>query len=695
VLASSDVTTLEFRVLGPLEVRRNGEVIPIPAPKQRALLGVLLLHANEPVAQDELIDLLWGEDAPPSARASLQNQVHAIRRVLGADVVERQPGGYVVNVEPGRLDLERFEQLVAEARRSEPRERAARLREALACWRGSALVEFPTEPFAQHEIGRLEEERLSAIEDRIDADLSLGLHAEVAGELEGLIERHPLRERLWAQLMLALYRSGRQADAVSTYRRAHRAFADELGIEPGSHLRDLQRAMLAQSPALDQPDYELAPTLERAAPLLAKAPAERVRSLLDYGNALVTLGENRQAYSTFQAAQRMAAAAGERVLEEHALLKLSILDCYMHLQSTREHLDAARRAACVFERFGDKGGLAEAMCEQATILAFSGRCAEGTVAADRAMTLAREVGDPWQEATAAGILGFSLAEGPVPLPEATARCEELVANASADVVPWRVHCALAWLYAHARRAEDARDLATSVLEAARRDGAIRRLIVALECATRVELALGDWAAVEENVRFGHELLEVDVIPGALSGFEAILACLVAPSGNVEEARRLAQSARAKASSGDDFYFEVLWRSALALVNAREGRTDEAILLCGEAVRRANAGDALLFRAKTLEDAATVHDLLGDREGAVRALRLALDDYERKGQCRRFGTPPDSARRDGLSLGRVERFVGGRSRRHPPEPAGLVLPASEQLRRTRRTRVAEVAFDQCA
>jgi DNA-binding SARP family transcriptional activator len=624
------VTALEFRVLGPLEVRRNGEVIPIPAPKQRALLGVLLLHANEPVAQDELIDLLWGDDAPPSARASLQNQVHAIRRLLGAEILEREPGGYVVRVEPGRLDLERFEQLVAEARRSEPRERAARLREALACWRGPALVEFPSEPFAQHEIGRLEEERLSAVEDRIDADLALGLHTEVAAELEGLVERHPARERLWAQLMLALYRSGRQADAVSTYRRAHRAFADELGIEPGSDLRDLQRAMLAQSPALDQPDYELAPTLERAAPMLAKAPADRVRSLLDYANALVALGENRQAYSTFQAAQRMAAGAGERVLEEHAVLKLSILDCYMHLQSTRKHLDTARRAADVFERFGDQGGLAEAMCEQATILAFSGRCSEGAVAAERAMTLAREVGDPWQRATAAGLVAFAVAEGPVPVPEAIARCEELVAEATGDEVPWRAHGALAWLYAHVGRAEDARGLAASVLAAARRDGAIRRVHVALECATRVELALGDQAAVERQVRFSHELLEVDVMPGTLSGVEAILACLVAPSGDVEEARRLAHSARAKASSGDDFYLEVLWRSALALVNAREGRSDEAILLSEEAVKRADAGDALLFRARTLEDAATVHDLLGDRDGAVKALRLALDAYERKG-----------------------------------------------------------------
>jgi DNA-binding SARP family transcriptional activator len=624
------VSALEFRVLGPLEVRRNGDVIPIPAPKQRALLGVLLLHANEPVAQDELIDLLWRHDAPPSARASLQNQVHAIRRVLGAGVVERQPGGYVVHVEPGRLDLERFEQLVTEARRSEPRERAARLREALACWRGPALVEFPSEPFAQHEIGRLEEERLSAVEDRINAELALGLHGDLVAELEGLVEHHPLRERLWAQLMLALYRSGRQADAVSTYRRAHRALADELGIEPGSQLRDLQRAILAQSPALDQPDYELAPALERAAPLLAKAPAERVRSLLDYGNALVTLGENRQAYSTFQAAQRMAATAGERVLEERALLKLSILDCHMHLQSTRKHLDTARRAAGVFERFGDKGGLAEALCEQATILAFSGRCAEGAVAAGRAMAFAREVGDPWQEATAAGLLAVAVSEGPMPLPEAIVRCEELVAEGSAAEVPWRAQCALAWLYAHAGRAEDARGLATRVLETARRNGANRWVIVGLFYATRVELALGDRAALEEHVRFGLELLEVDVMPGVLSGWESILACLVAPSGDVEEAKRLAYSARAKATAGDDLHLEVLWRSALALVNAREGRADEATLLSEEAVKRANAGDALLFRAQALEDAATVHDLLGNRDAAVRALRLALDEYERKG-----------------------------------------------------------------
>ena len=142
------MAALDFRVLGPLEVWRNGELVAVPAPKQRALLGFLLLRANEPVPQDELIDQLWGEEAPPTARASLQNQVSALRKILGPEVLERQPAGYVLHLEPGKLDLARFERLVAESRRADAKERATKLREALAYWRGPPLVEFPTEPFA-------------------------------------------------------------------------------------------------------------------------------------------------------------------------------------------------------------------------------------------------------------------------------------------------------------------------------------------------------------------------------------------------------------------------------------------------------------------------------------------------------------------------------------------------------------------
>ena len=169
------MTALQFRVLGPLEVRRNGSPVPIAAPKQRALLGLLLLHANEPVSQDELIDQLWGDRAPPTARASLQNQVYALRKLLGPETLERDARGYVIHVEPGELDLEQFERLVTEAHRCEPKERAAKLREALALWRGLPLVESPLEPFMQPEIARLEEAWLTALESRVDAELALGL----------------------------------------------------------------------------------------------------------------------------------------------------------------------------------------------------------------------------------------------------------------------------------------------------------------------------------------------------------------------------------------------------------------------------------------------------------------------------------------------------------------------------------------
>ena len=219
--------------------------------------------------------------------------------------------------------------------------------------------------------------------------------------------------------------AGRRTRWPST-RRAHRTFADELGIEPGARLRELQRAILAHDPALEDVDYALAPTLERAATMLAKEPPDRIRSLLDYGSALVRLGEMRHAASTFRAAQRMAAAAGEWVLEERALLKLSRLECSMHrTKGPLAHLDAANRAAGIFERFGDGAGLAEAVHDQGAMLAFTGRCGEGAVAADRARSLAREAGNRWQEAAAAGILAFCFSEGPLPLAAATARCGAL------------------------------------------------------------------------------------------------------------------------------------------------------------------------------------------------------------------------------------------------------------------------------
>jgi DNA-binding SARP family transcriptional activator len=242
---------LEFRILGPLEVSANGAPVPLGGQKQRALLAILLLRADEVVSTDRLLDDLWGEQPPRTASTSLQNFVSQLRKTLGPDVLVTRPPGYLLRLRGNELDLRRFERLLAAARDADVVTRARLLEEALALWHGAPLAEFAYEPFAQSEIGRLEELRLSALEDRIDADLELERHAELAGELEALVAEHPLRERLRGQLMLALYRSGRQAEALQAYREARRALTEKLGIEPMPALQQLHAAILRQDRSID------------------------------------------------------------------------------------------------------------------------------------------------------------------------------------------------------------------------------------------------------------------------------------------------------------------------------------------------------------------------------------------------------------------------------------------------------------
>jgi predicted ATPase/DNA-binding SARP family transcriptional activator len=234
---------MDFRILGPLEVLDEGRVVPVGGAKPRALLAALLLRAGEVVSADRLIDELWGEEPPDTATNALQVYVSQLRKALGADVVKRRGAGYAVEIDRAELDLARFEDLVAEARTLTPAAASERLRTALALWRGDP----------EADAGRLEELRIAALEDRIDADLELGRHAAVIPELQALIETEPLRERPRAQLMLALYREGRQADALAEYARARETLVDELGVEPGPELQRLQRAILAQDPALAGP----------------------------------------------------------------------------------------------------------------------------------------------------------------------------------------------------------------------------------------------------------------------------------------------------------------------------------------------------------------------------------------------------------------------------------------------------------
>jgi DNA-binding SARP family transcriptional activator len=231
---------MDFRLLGTLEVLESGHAIDVGAAKPRALLAVLLLNANRVVSNDHLIHALWGERAPGTAQKALQVYVSHLRKNLGPERILTRAPGYELKVEPGELDLERFEELVSHGD----------IREALRLWRGPPLAEFVYEPFAQNEIARLEELRLTCIERRIEADLDADRHASLVGELEVLVREHPLRERLRAQLMLALYRSGRQAEALDVYQVGRTLLADELGLDPGTELKELQRAILAHDPKL-------------------------------------------------------------------------------------------------------------------------------------------------------------------------------------------------------------------------------------------------------------------------------------------------------------------------------------------------------------------------------------------------------------------------------------------------------------
>jgi DNA-binding SARP family transcriptional activator len=260
---------LEFRILGPLEVVDGEEVLHLGGQKQRALLALLLLDPNRVVSTDRIVDALWGEQPPRTAATSLQNFVSQLRKLVGPETLVTKPPGYELRLAGEQLDLERFRRLVDGARGEPPEERSERLRSALALWRGPPLADLGFESFAQSEIVRLQELRLAVVEDRVEAELEAGRHAELAGELETLAEEHPLRERLRAQLMLALYRAGRQAEALQIYHDTRRVLVEELGIDPSPSLQQLHGSILRQDPGLEMGGQA------------AAAPADRVHDVVE------------------------------------------------------------------------------------------------------------------------------------------------------------------------------------------------------------------------------------------------------------------------------------------------------------------------------------------------------------------------------------------------------------------------------
>jgi DNA-binding SARP family transcriptional activator/tetratricopeptide (TPR) repeat protein len=350
-------------MLGPLEVVRDGEPVDLPGGKARMLLAALLVNPNRVVSTDRLFEVLWGGAVPGSAQNLLQTYISRLRDALEPDRLRRAASGYVVTREPGyllavdpeRIDAVRLEQLAGEGRRAlanAPGVAAATLRKALALWRGEPLADFTFEPFAQAEIARLTELRLAAQEDRMQAELALGAHAEVCGELSRLVAEHPLRERLWGHLMVALYRSDRQADALAAFRALRATLVDQLGIEPSPALARLNEAILNHSPELDwtgappEPEGLRIPAVAPRLEPLDEAPPPEVPA--------DALGEGRRALAArdWQRAFDLLSAADDGALSGEDLDGLA--DAALWAGRPQQSLAARQRAHNTFIEAGDR-----------------------------------------------------------------------------------------------------------------------------------------------------------------------------------------------------------------------------------------------------------------------------------------------------------------------------------------------------
>jgi DNA-binding SARP family transcriptional activator len=325
---------LDFRILGPLEVIADAGAVRLGGPKQRATLAILLLNANRVVSVERLADELYSGATPITAVTQVQRQISELRKLLGADsTIETRAPGYVIRLSAEQLDLNRFERRTEEAgqalRRGAVERAAALLREALAFWRGPPLADFAYEPFAQAAIERIEEIRLTAVDQRIDADLALGRHAELVGEVEQLVSEHPLRERFRAQLMVALYRSGRQAEALEVYRGARETLVEAFGIEPTSALRDLERAILTHDPSLD----------------LSQPPRARVASSRDPSRAVLVVPScDDQLDTLLRVAERLAS------LPERELIITRLVRDEGDVEPAAARLNGVRRSLHVTAR---------------------------------------------------------------------------------------------------------------------------------------------------------------------------------------------------------------------------------------------------------------------------------------------------------------------------------------------------------
>src|SRR5215210_5581606 len=347
---------MEYRILGPLEVLSEEGLLPLGGAKQRALLALLILNANRVVSRERLIDELWGDDPPDTAVTSVHVYVSRLRKLAPEASLLTRPPGYVLEAEAESVDLLRFERLAREGRTAlaagDPQRSARVLRVALDLWRGPALAEFANEPFAQIEGGRLDDLRVAALEDRIEADLALGRHAELISELEALIASNPHRERLRQQQMLALYRSGRQTEALAVYRNV-RAMLDEIGIEPGASLQRLERQILNHDADIDAPAGAQPATDDRTdlpQPARAPSPVERKRVTVLFAAVGTTIEEDDDPEQTAMLFDSLQAEAATEIAAAGGAVEKGLVGALLATFGTgsagqNDHANRAARAA--------------------------------------------------------------------------------------------------------------------------------------------------------------------------------------------------------------------------------------------------------------------------------------------------------------------------------------------------------------
>jgi DNA-binding SARP family transcriptional activator len=601
--------------------------------KPRAVLAFLLLHPGELVESDRLLDELWDDPAPKTAKVSLRNQIAKLRKVLGHELLVTQGAAYSLRLESGELDANRFESLVQDARACKAEARAGKLREALSLWRGPAFSDFSYEPFAQSEIARLEELRLTALESRIDTDLTLGLHAGLVAELEALVARYPLRERFRAQLMLALYRCGRQSEALLAYRDARTMLHTELGLEPTESLRQLERAILVQDQLLSleqlEDDGGSADVLEQVVSI-AVGPSDRVDWLTEFGLALHRVGRFPSSDAVLSRAIEQAAKTGDARGEMRARLTLEANRHQVGRGTPADLQETATEAIALFESTGDDARIAEAWVQIAILRRDSGGSfASSTRALERALTFARRAGDRGQEHRILERFALNLTNGPCHALKAIERCEEIRAQVQDDAyIRARVCLHLAALYAIRGRFDEGRLLCAQSKETFEQLGLGQPSAWVAFYLGPLELLAGRPNAAEAELRASCHVLDSSGERGGLSYLVCLLARSHHDQGQYREADKCGRVSQAIAEK-DDLEAQIPWRTARAAALAGLGSLQKAESFAREAVALAEPTDGFL-RPEAHITLARVLAASGRYDDASASARRALALENRKG-----------------------------------------------------------------